>query len=110
MAKPDKDQIRIKVRERYAAVASAKSAGCGCSTPSCCSTNATSAKAQSSKLGYSAKELDAVPADANMGLGCGNPQAIARLKKGDAVEFELLGDADKDGDHRIEKIVPWSGK
>jgi len=40
----------------------------------------------------------------------GDKASLARLKKGDAVEFELLGDADKDGDHRIEKIAPWSGK
>ena len=40
----------------------------------------------------------------------GDKAALARLKKGDAIEFELRGQADKDGDHRIEKIMPWSGK
>ncbi|MSQ64036.1 MAG: efflux RND transporter periplasmic adaptor subunit [Betaproteobacteria bacterium] len=40
----------------------------------------------------------------------GDKAALARLKKGDAIEFELRGEADKDGDHRIEKITPWSGK
>jgi Cu/Ag efflux protein CusF len=40
----------------------------------------------------------------------GDKAALARLRKGDAVEFELRGEADKDGDHRIENITPWSGK
>jgi hypothetical protein len=36
-------------------------------------------------MGYSAEELTAVPEGANLGLGCGNPQAIAALKTGDVV-------------------------
>jgi Cu(I)/Ag(I) efflux system membrane fusion protein len=40
----------------------------------------------------------------------GDKAALARLRKGDTVEFELSGDADKEGDHRIEKIIPRSGK
>ncbi len=78
------DRIREKVRERYAGIATGGKSGCGC-TPSCCSTKAPSAKAQSARLGYSKKDLDAVPEEANMGLGCGNPQAIAGLKKGEVV-------------------------
>jgi len=40
----------------------------------------------------------------------GDKAALTRLKKGDAIEFELSGEAGKDGDHRVEKIVPWSSK
>lgn len=40
----------------------------------------------------------------------GDKAALARLKKGDAIEFELRGEADKEGDHKIEKIAPWSGR
>jgi Cu(I)/Ag(I) efflux system membrane fusion protein len=40
----------------------------------------------------------------------GDKAALTRLKKGDAIEFELRGEADKEGDHRIEKVTPWSGK
>ena len=36
--------------------------------------------------------------------------ALASLKKGDTVEFELSGEADAEGDHRIEGVTPWSGK
>lgn len=79
------DLIRERVRQRYAGIASSGKSGCGCSMPSCCSPKAPSAKAQSAKLGYSKKDLEAVPEDSNMGLGCGNPQAIAMLRKGEVV-------------------------
>lgn len=80
----DSDRIRDRVRERYAGIAASGKIGCGC-TPSCCSPQAPSVKAQSAKLGYSKKDLEAVPEGADMGLGCGNPQAIAGLKKGEIV-------------------------
>ncbi len=80
-----KDDIRKSVRERYAAIAASGKSGCGCSSASCCSPKALAAKAQSAKLGYSKEELNAVPEGADMGLGCGNPQAIAMLKKGETV-------------------------
>ena len=85
MTKYKSDHIREKVRERYAGIATSGKSGCGCSTASCCSTKAPSSKAKSAKLGYSKKDLDAVPEESNMGLGCGNPQAIAMLKKGEVV-------------------------
>jgi SAM-dependent methyltransferase len=68
------------VRQRYGQVAEAD--GCGCA-PSCCGTSAPDAVSQA--LGYSASELAAVPVGANLGLGCGNPQAIADLKPGETV-------------------------
>ena len=85
MTQNKNDRIREQVRERYAGIATSGKSGCGCSTPSCCSTQAPSAKAQSAKLGYSKKDLEAAPESANMGLGCGNPQAIAGLMKGEVV-------------------------
>lgn len=86
MATLKQDKIRDGVRKRYAAIAAASGSGCGCSTTSCCSPRKMpSAKALSSRVGYSAKELDAVPDGANLGLGCGNPHAIAMLKKGEVV-------------------------
>lgn len=75
-----KDQVRAAVREQYGAVARAKEAT-GCA-PSCCAVPGAEA---SLKLGYSAEDLAAVPEGANMGLGCGNPQAIAALKAGETV-------------------------
>lgn len=80
----NKDDIRKSVRERYAGIATGAQSGCGC-TPSCCSPKAPAASGQSAKLGYSKQDLEAVPEGADMGLGCGNPQAIAMLKKGEVV-------------------------
>lgn len=78
------DEIRQAVRQNYGQVAQAESA-CGCA-PSCCDSGSqTNAKVASVGLGYSQQDVDAVPDGANMGLGCGNPQAIAALKLGEAV-------------------------
>lgn len=85
MTKSRSDKIRQRVRNRYASIATSGKGGCGCSTASCCSGPAPSAKGLSAKLGYSKKELEAVPEESNMGLGCGNPQAIAALRKGEVV-------------------------
>jgi len=73
------DEVRKAVREQYGAVArSTGTAGCA---PSCCGPNANASLA----LGYSKEDLASVPEGANMGLGCGNPQAIARLRSGETV-------------------------
>lgn len=83
------DDIRRAVREQYGRVAESGVAGCGgveygCS-PSCCGSPTGSAETISQGLGYSADEVGTVPQGANMGLGCGNPQAIAALKPGEVV-------------------------
>lgn len=80
-----KDEIRNAVRSDYGKVAKAGNSGC-CSSSSCCSPGGTSSvDAISVRLGYSNEEVSAVPEGANMGLGCGNPQAIASLKPGESV-------------------------
>lgn len=77
-----------QVREAYAQVAQASNDGksSGCAT-SCCGTSDDSAinTLISTRLGYSQSDLAAVPAGADMGLGCGNPKAIAALKPGETV-------------------------
>src|SRR5882757_909553 len=72
------DETRSIVREHYAKV-STGNAGCA---PGCC---ATMPADQSRLIGYSADELTALPDGADMGLGCGNPQAIASLRAGETV-------------------------
>ena len=67
--------VREEVRRRYGASASGESA---CADSCCTSTNATD-------LGYSPEDTAAAPEAANLGLGCGNPLAIASLKNGDVV-------------------------
>lgn len=82
MSETKHDEIRQAVREQYGQIA--ESDGCGCGS-SCCSAAPASADALSQALGYSANETGAVPEGANLGLGCGNPQAIAALKAGETV-------------------------
>jgi arsenite methyltransferase len=85
------NDIRDAVRQNYSKVAENYSnySGCGCGPDTdnrCCAPNSTLAFNQiSSKLGYSEEELNNVPEGSNMGLGCGNPQAIAALKEGETV-------------------------
>jgi SAM-dependent methyltransferase len=72
----DGDQIKDMVRSRYAEIA-VGSAGC-------CGSAATPHEA-SCGMGYSEVELASVPAGANLGLGCGNPQALAAMQPGEVV-------------------------
>jgi arsenite methyltransferase len=95
----DADQVRSYVQQRYGAIAEQAGEDCGCA-PTCCGKNEAKpapAKASSccgdavggasygEKLGYSAEELTAVPAGADLGLGCGNPLAIASINPGETV-------------------------
>jgi SAM-dependent methyltransferase len=73
------DEIRAVVREQYGKVARQATSGCA---PGCCG---GADAAASLKLGYSAEDLASVPAGADMGLGCGNPRAIAALQPGETV-------------------------
>lgn len=72
------DRLRGAVRDHYAKVARDEGAGCA---PACCGANPRGSLA----LGYTEEDLAAVPEGANMGLGCGNPQAIAALREGETV-------------------------
>jgi SAM-dependent methyltransferase len=81
----DDAQIKEMVRARYGGIAAANEVSCCLPEPSsCCGPEATSHdKAQ--RMGYSEAELAAVPDGANLGLGCGNPQAIAAMQPGEIV-------------------------
>ena len=76
------EEIKQIVRDGYAKVAS--QGGACCSSGSCCSPS-DSIRNVSKAVGYSDEEMSAVPEGSNLGLGCGNPVAIASLKEGDIV-------------------------
>lgn len=82
------DEIRQKVRESYTEVAEASNEGgeCGAAS-SCCGVSSDAAinTLVSTRLGYSEDDLSAVPKGADMGLGCGNPRAIASIQLGETV-------------------------
>lgn len=68
------EQILDSVRSKYGAVAQ-----------STLSTNDEGVKAVAEAFGYTAEELTSIPAEANMGLSCGNPTATANLRPGEVV-------------------------
>jgi SAM-dependent methyltransferase len=71
---------KTAVRDRYSEIARSGSSCCG--TSSC---GDSRAEEISSLLGYTPEELAAVPEGANLGLGCGNPTALAGIKNGETV-------------------------
>jgi len=84
------DDIRANVRESYAKVALKLDSTQGCCTPAPSCRNPkdnqnVSIEEISQKMGYTKEELASIPNGANMGLSCGNPQAIADLKPGEIV-------------------------
>ena len=102
MEKTNHDEIRQEVRESYGKVAKAGAApfevkpatsccgesdiSSGTSTAtSCCSMPGYTLEEISTLMGYSKEDRDSVPEGANLGLGCGNPVALATLKPGETV-------------------------
>lgn len=77
-------QVKKAVRDRYARAATE---GDGCCEPSCCggSSPTRSTEEVSKAVGYTDQELATLPAEANLGLGCGNPTALAGLQAGETV-------------------------
>ncbi|MFQ5511794.1 MAG: arsenite methyltransferase [Candidatus Krumholzibacteriia bacterium] len=82
MRKRNDEEIRRAVRRSYGGIATA--AGCGAGESRCCGSGVR-AEDVSRGLGYSEREVAAAPEGANLGLGCGNPQAIASLRPGETV-------------------------
>ncbi|MBC8278625.1 MAG: arsenite methyltransferase [FCB group bacterium] len=75
--------VKTFVRERYASVAQGGSSCCG--PADCCGSESAVVEEISKGIGYSEDEMKGVPDGADMGLGCGNPTAIASLEPGDKV-------------------------
>jgi len=67
------EKVRKMVREGYGKIAKTEQCGCGCGS------------GISQQIGYSSSELESVPEGADLGLGCGNPVALASLRKGETV-------------------------
>jgi arsenite methyltransferase len=78
-----KEEIKKVVREGYAKIAKQGSACCG-PEKSCCG-NTILVKDISRTIGYTENEIEAVPEGAHLGLGCGNPVALASLREGETV-------------------------
>jgi SAM-dependent methyltransferase len=83
----DSGEIKEMVRARYGGIAAGTVADCCApASSSCCGTTAAvGVDGKAREMGYSAEELAAVPEGANLGLGCGNPQALAAMQPGEIV-------------------------
>jgi SAM-dependent methyltransferase len=82
------DDVRQAVRERYGAIAETRGSEgscCGPTAESCCGPTASTLDDKAHAYGYSPEETEAAPEGANLGLGCGNPVAIASLQPGQTV-------------------------
>lgn len=79
MATLTDDAVRQAVQERYGTIAETRG------TTGCCGPSVVTLDAKAVQVGYAPADTQAVPAGANLGLGCGNPVAIASLRPGDAV-------------------------
>ena len=77
----DQKDIKEIVKEGYAKIAKQGSSCCGPASSCCGSANV--AEDISRRIGYSEEEIAGVPEGANLGLGCGNPVALAFLREGD---------------------------
>ncbi len=82
MSGHDKD-IKQAVRDAYGSIPRQSDSCCGPQTKCCCGNGSPTATARA--IGYSDEDLAGVPPDANLGLGCGNPVALASLKRGETV-------------------------
>ena len=78
-----KEEIKKVVRKSYAEIAKQQSSCCA-PVDSCCGSKDL-AQDISKKIGYSEEDIKTVPEGANLGLGCGNPVALASLKEGETV-------------------------
>ncbi len=80
------EETRKAVREGYGKIAQGGSGCCGPSREASCGCSGpTLAEDVSRAIGYAAEDLEGVPDDANLGLGCGNPVALASLAEGETV-------------------------
>ncbi len=98
----EKEKIRKTIRDRYGEIARSNNESCGIdpagscrgssnisgnekSSASCCGDGSVAFDQLSEHLGYTKEDIKTVPEGSNMGLGCGNPVAMATLKPGETV-------------------------
>ena len=94
-------EVKRVVKERYGRVA--REAGSCCCSSSCC--GAEKPQEIGRKIGYSEEELAFVPQGSNLGLGCGNPIALASIREGETV-LDLGSGAGFDSFLAASKVGP----
>lgn len=79
------DDIRKSVREGYGRIAKDSGSCCGPQASQVCGCGSGSKDTVAKSIGYQEEDLKDIPEEANLGLGCGNPVALASLKEGETV-------------------------
>jgi len=80
------ETIRQMIRARYGRIAASAGTCCeAASIAACCARQPSDPGTVAAQIGYSRDEIATAPEAAGMGLGCGNPQAIANLRPGETV-------------------------
>ncbi len=104
-----REQVHEVVKAGYAEIARKGSGCCGPAeekTTPCCGTAAPTPEAKTaSRIGYTEQDITGPAAEANLGLGCGNPTALARLQPGEVV-VDLGSGAGFDALLSAEKLGP----
>jgi len=107
--KIDSEFRRQQVRAHYGRLATREDeSGCCCGSDSCCAgepSPSLSLREAGRRLGYTDKDLAALPEGVDLGLGCGNPLAIATLRPGETV-LDLGSGAGFDCFMAAEKVGP----
>jgi len=105
----EKNRVHDVVKSGYAAVARQGGGCCGPTAEqasSCCGSTPENTHADTAALiGYADEDITGAAADANLGLGCGNPTALASLKPGETV-VDLGSGAGFDALLSAEKLGP----
>jgi arsenite methyltransferase len=85
MTAMNETDVKDMVRARYGGIAAGTGTDGSVTAAACCGPAGDPASAKAQRMGYSAADLAAVPDGANLGLGCGNPQAIAAMQPGEVI-------------------------
>ena len=80
-------KVKEYVKKRYSEIAQCARAECSSCSTSCCSSTSCGTPPQyvAWKIGYSPDDIESIPEESVLGLGCGNPVALASLKEGETV-------------------------
>ena len=79
------ESIKTKVKEKYGKIALTGNSDCCCMPQECCGVTNKSPNETSVAIGYDIKDLESVPSESILGVGCGAPINFAELKEGETV-------------------------